>query len=519
IIVIIILAAAVILTLNKNNPIENANEATFKSDLSNMKEELNMYVSSKYLETQGKYDINKLNATKDLLMYDKVVENGKTIKDVIQKADKYIDEISIVNGKLQYRGTNEKRQLWAANILDGVNNAKVETAEGINNVSLNNSILGNVLDYKIYGNSIPNGDLAPAISLGEDGKIDIKNSYFVNGAGELKNNTDFESMTYEVDSTTNRGSSFSITSSWIEALYLGNYVEVNPTKAYTLSADFKANNIDSVFFAGLVEFDSDKMRISPLNVMYTEKTLTYLTEDLKNGDTVVHLNDISNWLDNLNTPKYQLGFIFWNYKDYPEFTYSRNAWDNLFDYNSINKQNNTITLKSPWNKGDIAKNTKLSQSNSWNDYNYSLLKNNSLSTNWITKSAIIQGVNEKNAIKSDKFRTGTKYVKFLILNNYNRIPNTKLNITNVSLTTNAGTIDLTGHQPLRKKGEVADYIDYASSKIVRKIGKNEFDFYVLENPIYEPIDLPTIPTFKDITNIQVKGNIDSKIEVKYLKQK
>ena len=47
IIVIIILAAAVILTITKNNPVSSAKEATFKEDMSNIQDELSMYLSIK----------------------------------------------------------------------------------------------------------------------------------------------------------------------------------------------------------------------------------------------------------------------------------------------------------------------------------------------------------------------------------------------------------------------------------------------------------------------------------------
>ncbi|CDC78980.1 unknown [Clostridium sp. CAG:465] len=50
IIVIIILAAAVILTITKNNPVSSAKEATFKEDMSNIQDELSMYLSKKYTD-------------------------------------------------------------------------------------------------------------------------------------------------------------------------------------------------------------------------------------------------------------------------------------------------------------------------------------------------------------------------------------------------------------------------------------------------------------------------------------
>ena len=61
IIVIIILAAAVILTLNNNNPIENAKEATFKSDVKTVQSELTMYISKQTADTVGGFKAEELN--------------------------------------------------------------------------------------------------------------------------------------------------------------------------------------------------------------------------------------------------------------------------------------------------------------------------------------------------------------------------------------------------------------------------------------------------------------------------
>ena len=47
---IIILAAAVILTLSKNNPIESAREATFKEDVRAFQDELALSISKEYIQ-------------------------------------------------------------------------------------------------------------------------------------------------------------------------------------------------------------------------------------------------------------------------------------------------------------------------------------------------------------------------------------------------------------------------------------------------------------------------------------
>ena len=71
IIIIIIIAASVILTLTNNNLIKSANKAAFVSDLDNFKSELQIYISNKTLESNGKYEVEFLNASNTY-----TIENG-----------------------------------------------------------------------------------------------------------------------------------------------------------------------------------------------------------------------------------------------------------------------------------------------------------------------------------------------------------------------------------------------------------------------------------------------------------
>jgi len=93
IIVIIILAGAVILSLSTNNPIFSASEATFKSDMSNIKEEINLYTLAN-MQTDGtiKYPI----------------------KSEIKSADKYdAAALSISNGTILYKTPDLNYKNWA----------------------------------------------------------------------------------------------------------------------------------------------------------------------------------------------------------------------------------------------------------------------------------------------------------------------------------------------------------------------------------------------------------------------
>ncbi|MDD2376986.1 MAG: hypothetical protein PHD15_06215 [Clostridia bacterium] len=107
IIVIIILAGAVILSLANNNPIEQANEALFKTNVDEYNSELTLAISNQYLQDQSF----------DPTIFDKEVWNGGTIGETIKK---YIPSITVADGlkfeiqdsKLVYVGTNETEQEW-----------------------------------------------------------------------------------------------------------------------------------------------------------------------------------------------------------------------------------------------------------------------------------------------------------------------------------------------------------------------------------------------------------------------
>ncbi len=269
----------------------------------------------------------------------------------------------------------------------------------------------------------------------------------------------------------------------------------------------------------------DKNIVAATNVCYISNTLTYLTQDLKNDDTVVYLNDVSNFKSVQNTPSYQLGFVFWNYKDstgylYPAGTYSRNAWDDLYTYDNIDKVNNTITLKSAWNNGTIKAGTSLSQSNSGITYNYSLMNGEISNTTWEYRHATIDGVNN-NSLLIGKFRPATKYINWFITPNYSKVSGGGVTFANVIFAESDKynkeyTIDMTGHDPLRAMEDgTSDYIDYKNKRIVRRVGVSGSALYKLTSETYEAIELPTLPIYEGNTAITL--NQTGRLEGTYLK--
>ena len=109
IIVIIILAAAVILTITKNNPVSSAKEATFKEDMSNIQDELSMYLSKKYTDNPTSFDKSSVNLSGDSMVTE------------LPSTKKYKDKVSVIKGKLVWNGETENNTeyKWFSEVTDG----------------------------------------------------------------------------------------------------------------------------------------------------------------------------------------------------------------------------------------------------------------------------------------------------------------------------------------------------------------------------------------------------------------
>ena len=210
------------------------------------------------------------------------------------------------------------------------------------------------------------------------------------------------------------------------------------TKRYYQSMMAKTNNKKSVYYAGIIEYDIDRKEITASNYLYKENSLTYLEKDLKNGDTEIYVNDLTGFnIENLKGG-INSGLIFWNYKDstgyeYPELTYSRNVYFDLLDgENNFDLKENKIILNEPWKYGTVEKGVKLSQSSATATYNYGLLSEVNMTNEYKYYENYIEGtVNSGPIYDASKFRPATKYVKILMLINYNKLPDVTTDIKDV----------------------------------------------------------------------------------------
>ena len=137
--VIIVLAAVVILTLSKNNPIESAREATFKEDVRTFQDELAMYIAKDYTAKAGQRDY-KINA--DKYTTDGAEDSVYTYIPSFSK--KYENKFVITNDELVYAGEVEKEKEWIStlNIKEssgsssgGQGNTSTVPAEWVNHIA------------------------------------------------------------------------------------------------------------------------------------------------------------------------------------------------------------------------------------------------------------------------------------------------------------------------------------------------------------------------------------------------
>lgn len=111
IVVVVILSVATIVVINKNNPIDEANESVFKTNVDLYVSELNEYKASLIYSDEGDILSQSLNANSS---------TNPSIKDIITSMkDEDVKDFEIVDGKLSYIGTDKNKIEWAKYVFEG----------------------------------------------------------------------------------------------------------------------------------------------------------------------------------------------------------------------------------------------------------------------------------------------------------------------------------------------------------------------------------------------------------------
>lgn len=270
-----------------------------------------------------------------------------------------------------------------------------------------------------------------------------------NGNGLMGDNTNFSKLTFDGSVANNSPGSFTVPAGTrINPVTTDEFIALNPDKRYTLSFDMKSKEAKGTVYVYLDFYDADKQVIRADRHMYLQGTLTTLAQDLKKGDTVAYLTDVSKWT------RKEAGHVLriWNYVNsfgyaYPAETYTRTDavlknTGNILDEDAIDYDNNTVTLKSAWTGNTIPAGTQVSQGKSGSTYKYVPTAVNTIPpTNWKTYSGVYSGVDYSGTNKSEMFPPGAAYVKLGFLWNYNSSSD-QLWVTNITLQDTTADNDL-----------------------------------------------------------------------------
>ena len=258
-----------------------------------------------------------------------------------------------------------------------------------------------------------------------------------NGNGLMGDNTNFSRyFTFDGSNSNSSPGSFTRDGGYAN-IATDEFFPVDPSKRYRFEFDMKSQNNTGTMYAMLMFYDVDKIAITAINGMFYAGTLTTLTQDLKKGDTVIHLADVSNY-KTYGTGTHLRMITFWDYKNsfgyqYPPETYSRSfiypAWQ---DDSAIDKENNTITLAAPYTGGAKPAGTQLSQGCSGASYKYSGIINGKVPTEWKHYVGYFDGIDYSGLNKYGMFPPGTAYCKVGFLWNYNSADD-KFWVTNVAV--------------------------------------------------------------------------------------
>ena len=172
-------------------------------------------------------------------------------------------------------------------------------------------------------------------------------------------------------------------------------VVIDPSHPTYMSGFFRqaADTTASVYLA-MAPVDQDGLTITAMNIMYVAGTLTKLARDLNPGDTKVYLESAENWV-NTGSGEANKRFIFWNHvsesgKVWAPETYSRNVSSTAWEPGAVDYDENSITLKTPWAREFLPKDTPLSNGNNGANYMYARMSSG-VGSSWQKLEGTVKG--------------------------------------------------------------------------------------------------------------------------------
>lgn len=245
-----------------------------------------------------------------------------------------------------------------------------------------------------------------------------RDNLVTNGTGLMKDNTNFSKFEFDGSDAFNANGSFVMAKQGHEGVaMIDEFIPIDPNEAYRMTYYIKGNpHVDSAAYGFVSCYDSDGLAIMPQNNMRIKGSDTQLAQDLNVGDTVIHLKNANNWVNNAGTQGHRRSLIVWNYKNshgylYPPYTYSRNHHGNIWDDGAVDYKNNTIKLREPWSSEPIPKNTLVSNGLNGGSYKYIAGARFATPSEWEQKTGTIGGVDYSGQNIENMFAPGTASIK------------------------------------------------------------------------------------------------------------
>lgn len=165
-------------------------------------------------------------------------------------------------------------------------------------------------------------------------------------------------------------------------------------------------------------YDKDFLEVFAFHTNFDISTKTYLTQQLNPGDTIVYINDATNWKNN-DQSVFHRKFAIYPYNNYDEYTYTRL----VYQYDSVDYINKTITLSQTYNGLAKPVGTKVSNNAGSEQPMYVPLSGSLVSSAWSLKETTLQKTQIPSTSLHSVFRYGTKYVKPFLWMNFGQTGN------------------------------------------------------------------------------------------------
>lgn len=370
------------------------------------------------------------NTSRYLWAYDRITyDDGTTVDTKHSVAGVYGGDGQ--DGKTSYI------HIAYANSADGVKDFSTSISAGKLYVGMyvdfNASASGNPGSYKWQ--AVGGADIRHEV----DKLVSRGDQLVVNGNASMGDNTNFPGLTYDGKERCGGSASFTrpFGSGYLDFI-TEEPIPVDVDAEYEFSFDAKSLAKKAAMSSFLAFYDIDGNLIKINHVAFVPGTTTELAKELKNGDTVVSLKNVTEiWEKQVQS--YKFGFIFWNYKDsrgyqYPVETYSRNVFKNLFaGPSAVNVEDNTITLSSPWTGGTIAKGTPLSQKSYDSAFSYAGVVYNTIPTEWTHYQARYKGLGNGDSLLKANIHHGAAFMRPGFVWTHNHISDDQVWVANISV--------------------------------------------------------------------------------------